>query len=122
MNVYIDSPLTASYLQSLTYLLQTTNHEASLEHHKWNSRKLLGFIINIILRDLFNGNESSIIKEIKDTMPAEYEYLSILTADMAVQIEETLAMGCGVKIDYLVKEVKFVESMIFLELEVSDEL
>lgn len=122
MNVYIESPLTASYLKSLECLIQSTNHEAPLEHHKWNPCKLMGFVLNNILRDYLNKVESPLVTEIKDAMPDDHKYLTTLAEDMNTQINDALSMGCGIEIEYLVKEVKFMESMIFLELEVNNEL
>lgn len=122
MNVYIESPLTTSYMKSLECLIQSSNHEAPLEHHKWNPRKLMGYVLNIILRDYLNGVESPLVIEVKDVLPKEHEYLTTLAREINEQVNDALSMGCGIEIEYLVKEVKFMESMIFLDLEVNNEL
>lgn len=122
MDVYIESPLTNEFKQSLECLIQSNNDVETIEHHKWKPRRFMGFILDIILRDIINGKKSSLIKEIEDTLSEDYQYLRTLADDMREQINDTFTMGCGVEISFTVTELSFMGTLIKLKIEVSDEL
>lgn len=122
MDVYIESPLTNEFKQSLECLIQSNNDVETIEHHKWKPRRFMGFILDIILRDIINGKKSSLIKEIEDTLSEDYQYLRTLAEDMREQINDTFTMGCGVEIAFTVTELSFMGTLIKLKIEVSDEL
>lgn len=122
MDVYIESPLTRTYKQSLECLIQANSDVEAVEHHKWKPRRFMGFILNIILRDIINGKKSSLIKEIEDTLSEDYAYLCTLAADIREQINDAITMGCGIEIAFTVTELSFMGELIKMTIEVSDEL
>lgn len=113
MDVYIESPVTNEYVENMTCLLESAI--AVSDEQAWNPKRLASSLVNRLVTDLINQQDSEAIQDLKDCYKEDFNYLSIIAQDIRDQLIDHFLLMSIAASSVKVKKLTITGSLIYLK-------